>query len=73
MNDQNKVTEDTIEEVAAIAAAMRELAEMIECTTTLKDAQCLATGLVAMAEKVVQKSQGAIKSLQSPAPRAEAA
>lgn len=72
MTDHTKVTEDAIDEVAAIAFAMRELAEMIECTTTVKDAQCLASGLVAMSEKVMQKSQAAIQSLQSPATRAEA-
>lgn len=73
MSNHTKSAEDTIEEVAAILFAMRELAEMIECENTVKDAQCLATGLVAMAEKAMQKSQEAIKSLQSPAPRVEAA
>lgn len=73
MTDQTNVTEDAIEEIYAIASAMRELAQMIECENIVKDAQCLATGLVAMAEKVMQKSHVALRQLDNAAPHVEAA
>jgi len=64
MKNQINVAERAIEEVSAIAFAMRQMSEMIECSQSPHESQIIATGLVAMAEKVMHKSQLALKNMQ---------